>query len=72
MSVDMELVRMIVARTVLSPARKIGGSYLCTMHAASEHVAIDIIQAFLSFYEQFEILELPSNLSGARQRSRWE
>ena len=50
MSVDMELVRMIVARTVLSPARKIGGSYLCTMHAASEHVAIDIIQVFLGFY----------------------
>jgi hypothetical protein len=51
MSVDMELIRMIVARTVLSPARKIGGSYLCTMHAASEHVVIDIIQVFLGFYE---------------------
>ena len=52
MSVDMELVRMIVARTVLSPARKIGGSYLCTMHAASEYVAIDTIQAFLGIYGQ--------------------
>ena len=53
MSVDMELIRMIVARTVLSPARKIGGSYLCTMHAASEHVATAAVQAFLRFYGQF-------------------
>ena len=50
MSVDMELIRMIIARTVLSPARKIGGSYLCTMRAASVHVAIDTIQVFLGVY----------------------
>ena len=53
MSVDMELIRMIVARTVLSPARTIGGSYLCTMRAASEHVATDAVQVFLGFYVQF-------------------
>ena len=50
MSVDMELVRILVARTVLSPARKIGGSYLCTMRAASEHIATVAVQAFLHCY----------------------
>ena len=47
MSADTKSIRIDLAGTVLSPARKFGGSYLCTMHAASEHVAIDIIQAFL-------------------------
>ena len=36
MSADMESIRIDVAGTVLSPARKFGGSYLCTMRAASE------------------------------------
>ena len=53
MSANMELMRIIVARTVLGPARKIGGSYLCTMRAASEHIATDAVQAFLGFYGQF-------------------
>ena len=53
MSVDTELIRIVVARTVLSPAQKIGGSYLCTMRAASEYVATDVVQAFLLWYEQF-------------------
>ena len=53
MSVDMELIKIIVARTVLSPARKIDGSYLCTMRAASEYIATGAVQAFLGFYEYF-------------------
>ena len=59
MSVDTELIRIVVARTVLSPARKIGGSYLCTMRATSEYVAIDTIQAFLGIYGQFWIWHYP-------------
>ena len=50
MSVDMEFIRILVARMVLSPAQKIGGSYLCTMRAASEHVATDVVQVFLFCY----------------------
>ena len=52
MSVDIEYIRLPVALTVLSLARKIGGSYLCTMCAASEYVAIESIQAFLGIYGQ--------------------
>ena len=47
MSFDTVLIRVIVARTVLSPAQKIGGFYLCTMRAASKHIATDAIRAFL-------------------------
>ena len=36
MSADTESIRADVAGTVLSLARKFGGSYLCTMHAASK------------------------------------
>ena len=50
MSVDMEFIRILVARTVLRPGRKIGGSYLRTMRAASEHVATDAVQVFLFCY----------------------
>ena len=59
MSVDMEFIRILIARTVLSPARKIGGSYLYTMRAASEYAAIDTIQAFLGIYGQFWIWHYP-------------
>ena len=41
MSSDTESIRIDVAGTVLSPARKFGGSYLCTMRAASEVFAAD-------------------------------
>ena len=46
MSVDTETVRITVAGTVLSPAQKFGGSYLCTMHAASEIFAADATRVF--------------------------
>ena len=59
MSVDTELIRIIVARTVLSPARKIGGSYLCTMRAASEHGATDAVQAFLLCCGPFNFKHYP-------------
>ena len=41
MFADTESIRIDVAGTVLSPARKFGGSYLCTMHATSEVFAAD-------------------------------
>ena len=47
MRVDMLLVRIHVARMVLSPTRKICGSYLCTLRAVSESVATGVLRAFL-------------------------
>ena len=44
MSADTESIRIDVAGTVLSPARKFGGSYLCTMRATSEVFAMDEIR----------------------------
>ena len=41
MSADTESIRIDVAGTVLSPSRKFGGSYLCTLRAASEVFATD-------------------------------
>ena len=49
MSVDMESIRVNVAGTVLSPARKFGGSYLCTMRAASEIFAADATREFFEY-----------------------
>ena len=73
MSVDMEHIRIPIAWTVLSPARKIGGSYLCTMRAASETVCdwrnsgIFDFDIYVIWEETFLFIR-----SGARQRSRWE
>ena len=50
MSADTVHIRIHVTGTVLSPAQKIGGSYLYTMRAASEHVATGAVQAFLYCY----------------------
>ena len=48
-SADTESIRIDVAGTVLSPARKFGGSYLCTMRAASEVFAADATRGFCEY-----------------------
>ena len=78
MSADTESIRIDVAGTVLSAARKFGGSYLCTMRAASEILATDATRECFEFSELCWTshalcrLIFAVMLSGARQRSRWE
>ena len=45
----LKVLRINVAGTVLRPARKFGGSYLCTMHAASEVFAADATREFIEY-----------------------
>ena len=44
-----KVLRTNVARTVLSPARKFGGSYFCTMRAASEVFAADATREIFEY-----------------------
>jgi len=55
MSADTENIRIDVAGTVLSPARKFGGSYLCTMRAASEVSAADATREYFEYDFVFEL-----------------
>ena len=55
MSVDMETVRINVAGTVLSPAEKFGGSYLCTMRAASKVFATDATRECFEYDFVYEL-----------------
>ena len=54
MSADTESIRIDVAGTVLSPARKFGGSYLCTMRAASEVFATDATREYFEYDFAYE------------------
>ena len=49
MSADTESIKIDVAGTVLSTARKFGGSYLCTMRAASEIFATDAAREYFGY-----------------------
>ena len=55
MSADTKSIRIDVAGTVLSPARKFGGSYLCTMRAASEIFAADATRKFFEYDFVYEL-----------------
>ena len=55
MSADTESIRIDVAGTVLSPARKFGGSYLCTMRAASEVFATDATRECFEYDFVYEL-----------------
>ena len=55
MSADTESIRINVAGTILSLARKFGGSYLCTMHAASEVFAADATRECFEYDFVYEL-----------------
>ena len=55
MSADTEYIRIDVAGTVLSPARKFGVSYLCTMRAASEVSAADATRECFEYDFVYEL-----------------
>ena len=55
MSADTESIRIDVAGAVLSPARKFGGSYLCTMRAASEVFAADATRECFEYDFVYEL-----------------
>ena len=58
MSADTESIRIDVAGTVLSPAQKFGGSYLCTMHAASEVSAMDALGNVSSMIFRMNVVDI--------------
>ena len=55
MSADTESIRIDVAGTVLSPARKFGGSYLRTMRATSEVFAMDATRECFEYDFAYEL-----------------
>ena len=58
MSADTESIRIDVAGMVLSPARKFGGSYLCTMHPASEVFAMDALGNVSSMIFRMNVVDI--------------